>query len=394
MPERIRPPISPLFLLAMWCGLFILWLAPSQFEPMKYLGPGGTIVIDLAAAIGIGLLLWFALRFPSRPTLAWFSLLCVVVALLGVVIYPMANSGLYGVGSDRDDALRVTLDAALSGAYPYGVTTYLGNPPTPMPGAMLLALPFHLLGDVALQNLFWLTVLVFWARSRFRSSSLAFATLVVLLATPAILQDLTSGGDYFVNAIYVVVAADLALQAQGSQHRWARYLGLLFLCVAVSSRPVYAVVGLAVAAQVIRLHGAVRALAFSLGAAAICAAINLPLYLYDPTRFPTAHLLGKLDSQAAGSALKLLLPASACLIAGVCLRLRPTRANLFRVCALSLGVMLYPAFLLEMATPELGDRWMWTATFAAAVSVFGTLALMLDLDARLRKIASLSPEMP
>lgn len=86
-----------------------------------------------------------------------------VVALLAsvvtafAVLFPHFNSQLPGHGSDRDDALNTAIAAVLHGEYPYARTTYLGNPITPLPGA-LLALPFWLLGNSAFQAVAWLAV--------------------------------------------------------------------------------------------------------------------------------------------------------------------------------------------------------------------------------------------
>jgi len=96
---------------------------------------------------------------PAEPTSARLVLLMTLLLIAAfIVLYPVARSGLFGPGSDRDDALNVALQALLSGHYPYYAQTYLGNPPTPMPGALLLALPFFALGTSAWQNLFWLPV--------------------------------------------------------------------------------------------------------------------------------------------------------------------------------------------------------------------------------------------
>ena len=61
-----------------------------------------------------------------------------------------------GGGSDSDDALNLATRALLHGEYPYRIRTYLGSPATYLPGSLLLAVPFVLLGNAAYQDLFWL----------------------------------------------------------------------------------------------------------------------------------------------------------------------------------------------------------------------------------------------
>ncbi len=367
-------------LATVWGVLFILWLVPSQFQLIKYLGVVGAPATAALAAAGTGALLWLTSHFRLAPSRIWFWLLCGLLAVVFVVIFPLANSGAYGVGSDRDDALNVTIEALLAGNYPYGVRTYLGNPPTPMPGAMVLALPFYLLGTAAWQNLFWMPVFVIWVYKRFASPSLALLALLMVWFSPAVMQDFATGGDYVVNAIYVAIAADLAVRTETRGGRWSRLVALLFLCLTISSRPIYAVVALVVGGQLLQTVGPLRALHFLMAAAAIGLALNLPFFLYDPAQFPTAHLMGKLDGQRLGIAAKVVLPIVAVLATLFSLRLKATSANLFAVIGLSLAAILYPAFLLEVGQTGHGDRWLWTATFAVAVSVFGTLAVLMKLD--------------
>ena len=77
----------------------------------------------------------------------WHLLIGVALCVLFAVAYPVATSGLFGGGTDRADALDVTDAALLAGRPVYDTLTYLGNPPTPLPGAVLLAAPFHLIGS-------------------------------------------------------------------------------------------------------------------------------------------------------------------------------------------------------------------------------------------------------
>jgi hypothetical protein len=78
-----------------------------------------------------------------------------VVLAVTLFIYPKANIHTPMRGSDRDDALLDATSALLRGEFPYSRPTYLGNPITPLPGALLLAVPFVLAGNAALANALW-----------------------------------------------------------------------------------------------------------------------------------------------------------------------------------------------------------------------------------------------
>ena len=84
------------------------------------------------------------------------------------VLYPISLKHTLNVGSDREDALRIELNAVRHHQYPYGTHTFLGNPPTPLPGAMLLAALFFTIGHIAWQNFLWLALFFLFAVHFFR----------------------------------------------------------------------------------------------------------------------------------------------------------------------------------------------------------------------------------
>jgi hypothetical protein len=83
-------------------------------------------------------------------------LLFVAIVVVTLELYPHVNTHIPGHGSDSDDALVVGVRLLLHGHYPYYGRTYLGNEISDFPGQLLMAVPFVLLGSVALQNVFWL----------------------------------------------------------------------------------------------------------------------------------------------------------------------------------------------------------------------------------------------
>ena len=73
-----------------------------------------------------------------------------------IVIYLNANVGIYGGGSDADDALKIGAKIVLNLENPYRPKTYLGLPITPGLGALFLSIPLYLMENVSHQNSFWL----------------------------------------------------------------------------------------------------------------------------------------------------------------------------------------------------------------------------------------------
>jgi hypothetical protein len=121
--------------------------------------------------------------------LAWLGLMTAALAIL----YPVAQSGVLGRGSDRDEALALGIQAILDGRYPYYERTRFGGRPTPMPGALLLGAPFHLAGSVVAQNLVYGAVCVFLAVRALRGlrTRVLLAGLLTL-GNVAFMQDYTN----------------------------------------------------------------------------------------------------------------------------------------------------------------------------------------------------------
>lgn len=355
---------------------WFLWLVPSLGPLYKHGGMAGLVAAALAAAVGIYCLLILARQGRLRPTTAWFVALCVVGTVLFVVLWPLANDGTFGPGSDRDEALDVALRAALAGRFPYADNTYLGNPPTPMPGALILALPFHLAGSAAWQNPVWLIGFVWWCCRFFQQKSLAWmAAALFVLACPASLLDFVVGGDYLVNIVYVMIAADLALSAIEGDSRWQRHLAYAFLAIAISSRPIYAVVPVVVAGYAFRRVGIARAGEFCLGVGALLLVLNLPFYLHDPARFPTRHVFDKVAGIPFAEFVA-AMPVVALGVAAAAFVVPLRRAEAFGLVALALAVLMYPPALLNMVVFGWGAAALNAASYTLPVSLFAGLALL------------------
>jgi hypothetical protein len=178
-------------------------------------------------------------RRERQISAGWLVLLFLVLMAAFAVFYPISLRHTLNSGSDREDALRVELEAIVHHRYPYDARTFLGNSPTPLPGAMLLAAPFFAVGHIAWQNFFWLAFFfIFTVRFfDYRATALLFLTVFLLFA-PANFIDLTSGGDYLTNFFYFSVAVALFSRSLGCSY-YTCIPAALFLGVTLSSRVVY-----------------------------------------------------------------------------------------------------------------------------------------------------------
>ena len=229
-------------------GIFALWFVPSVGQLTKYAGNTGA-VISAAAGFSVIVLLikWTNRSSPELLRSLAVGLMPVLVAVTIVaflVLYPISKSSLMGPGSDSSrSALDVALKEVLDGLYPYDARTYLGNPPTPAPGALLLAAPFFYWWQRHSEHILAATIFILQRIRIFADPWRAVVFYsICFLACPGALQDFVTGGDYLVNAIYVGVAVSLVAGAHETPSsrslRWATYL---FLAVTASSRAFYAV---------------------------------------------------------------------------------------------------------------------------------------------------------
>ena len=278
-----------------------LWLlaatlaGASAWLFQKYFGLAGAAVY-LAGIFALAPLLPAldrrAAALGRAQALALGALSLALLAVSFALVYPVADSGVVGGGSDRDEALNLAAGELLAGRYPYYPRTYLDGPISPFPGAVLLAAPFVLLGNSAFQNLFWLAALAAVAARWLGSGGRGLALLwTLLLASPGALNELMVGGDLLANACYVATLALLLLTEERPRRRLllAALLGL-----ALSSRLNYLLVAPPLLAHGARRRGVRAALGEAGVIGAAWAAVTLPLYLADPAGFSPLHTVGKL----------------------------------------------------------------------------------------------------
>jgi hypothetical protein len=284
-PARWRPVAS----------LALILFGPGLGHAVKYLGPMAWVALPAAGTLALLVLghrvgPWL-LRHLDERRAGWLGLATLVaLALLFAAVYPIADAGRVGGGSDLDDELNAAVRALLTGRSPYGPLTELGNPVDLWPGEILLAAPFVLLGSSAYQNLFWVAALGVAARGVLASGPSALLLIwTLVLGCPAALQQILTGGDRLVNTTHVLIAALLlAGELGGARQPGAARAGAVLLGLGLASRLNFALLLPLLAVAVRRRWGARRGAALLGLCLGTLAAVTVPFYLADPVGFPFA----------------------------------------------------------------------------------------------------------
>jgi hypothetical protein len=280
-----------------FAGFAFCLLFPSFGVIQKYFGTPG-LLIYLVAATAI---LWLAYRYLAELFLsrlserqAQFLAVATFVGLIAIFafVYPRANVHVAGQGSDADDGLNLAVNELLHGRYPYYARTYLDNPLSPLPGAILLAIPFVLLGSSAYQNLFWLGVfcfVLFRMMQSWRGTLILFWT--VLIFSPVLMNDVVTGGDYPTNTIYVLgfMLLTLSWGARADSPSWKGLLAMLLLGIGLSSRANFLLLMPQLFSALTLRAGWRTAARYSALALVACAAITIPFWIHDPAGFTPFH---------------------------------------------------------------------------------------------------------
>ncbi|MFW6182421.1 MAG: hypothetical protein ACOC8X_01395 [Chloroflexota bacterium] len=300
-----------------------------------------------------------------------FSLLL----LFFLVIYPLADAGVVGGGSDRDDALNLAASRLVQGQYPYSVRTYLDNPISPLPGAVLLSLPFVLLGTSAYQNLFWLAIFFVVAARSTRNWGVGLTVLAALLfLAPVSVSAIANGSDLLSNGIYVFVFTWLLLRDDHSFS--SRLLAAVLLGLGLSSRATFWLLAPPLLAHLWRRVSAQQALAALLVLGGTFTLVTVPFYLAAPEQFSPLHTASRIEELGLGSPAVWLIPllsvAGSLLIALVVWRRNGERIYHQMTLALALPVLLS----LAAALIQFGDIYWRLVAYGSGYLAFGAYALL------------------
>jgi hypothetical protein len=337
---------------------------------------------------------WFFSMLSERMAgwLAGATLLALVVIF--AIVYPIANSGVVGGGTDRDEALNIAVQELLNGRYPYYPKTYLQAPISPLPGSVLLAMPFVVLGNSAYQNIFWIAVFYLLVARYFADQRVALLLSWTALAlSPLFWQEFVTGGDLLANSLFVCVFTILMgrIQLQPDANTQQKIAIALLLGVGLASRPNYLLLLLPIGSLLWQARGWRVAAAYTALTLLIAAIITLPFYFYDPAGFSPLHTFRKVDQFStllpfAGMLILLLSGLTAVLLALRPLLARP--AAFFRACALPQAVPIVAGLIfyaiarrLDYTFPGYGFSFMWFGLLAAGLQVKQTSVLYSHPDA-------------
>jgi hypothetical protein len=273
--------------------LALVLLLPSIDTVQKYAGNAGVLLFLVAGTI----IFFVAQRFEvpkyfsnltDRQAIYIFILILLLLIVAFAVLYPIANAHTPIAGSDQDDALDLAASDLLHGHYPYYQRTYLGNLIAPLPGSVLLAAPFVLLGYSAYQNIFWFAAFFAAARSHLKGAAAALSLIVATLVfSPSVLQNMMTGIDRLANALYVLIFLQLTVTSvsNGRSPFWGKIVWPLMLGIGLSSRANFVFIVPLLLATLAARVGWKKAVAYTAVTVAASVLVTIPFWLYDPQGF-------------------------------------------------------------------------------------------------------------
>jgi len=281
---------------AAFLGLAFSLLPAGSEQVEKYLGIAG---VGVYLVLGMTILLasreYLVPGFVNRVTeracwiLALGTLGCLLFLFL--LIYPVADAGVVGGGSDSDDALNLGASALLNQQYPYGIHTESGAPVTYLPGSLLLAIPFVILGNAAYQNWFWLALFLLTMRFYLKGIRQALLLFWMTLLCSRILQLLVTGGELLASGIYIVLFVLFAMRSfLAEPRRWFRWVAAVLLGVGLSSRANYLLLVPVIFSATLQKVGWKETARYAAVTVGAFLAVTLPFWLHDPETFLVACL--------------------------------------------------------------------------------------------------------
>ncbi len=364
-------------------SLALFLLVPSAGIVEKYLGPRGVWIYWIVS----GALLLAIMRprsLPIRltmrisPRLAWVLMALTLAALIAafVVIYPIANSGIIGGGSDGDEAVNLGVRELWQGRYPYYAKTYLDNPVVTLMGGLLLSTPATLLGNSVYQNFVWLAL--FFVTLKLRLCDIRLALLLswlVLLLAPIVFYELMTGSDRSANALAVLVSTQWLMTTLRSRQRRVIAAAIL-LGLSLAWRMNFLLLLPPIALAVWHNADHRTALVILAVIAVVLLIAIVPFYLVDPAGFTPLQTGLKLILPTASVVIPLLTGVMAMVLAFR--QPRPCSINrLFRSCALVLALPIWCVIVL--ATLLSGHVTFSFAGYGVFALYFGVATYGVDL---------------
>lgn len=276
--------------------LFGLWLSlvlPSLSQVQKYLGNIGVFsYILIVFLVLLRIRRYYFRGFLNKVTgkrafgLAAITLIGFIVIFF--IVYPIANSGIVGGGTDREEDANIATIELLHGRFPYYPRTSLNNPISHLPGSLLLSIPFVLLGNSAYQNFFWLFLFIITAGFYLKGmASAIFLFWIISILSPVVMQEFVTGGDLLSNSIYVCLFILFLINsvANSKAGETKKVLSSVLLGIGLSSRANYILLLPLVFSALVQNAGYKTAVKYTLLTCLAFFIVTVPFFLYDPKGF-------------------------------------------------------------------------------------------------------------
>lgn len=376
-------------------GFTLSLVVPSFAIVDRFLGVSGVVAYGAIASL---MLLFVHRQFferlvPAMTRKGVVGLAGGLVAFLVIAFlvgYPLANSGLLGPGSDRDEHLSLGAAELLHGRYPYYLTGPMGAVISQMPGALILGAPFVLLGNGGYQNLFWLMMFVATVSWFLRDLRPALLLLVVMLSlAPVILREYVTGGDLLANSIYVLlfVMGMVHFIPQDNLGTWKKVLLAVALGVGLSSRAQFVLLLPLVFSALTHRTGPRAATAYVATTCMTFGLVTVPFYLYDPGRFSPLATVGYVQFESLPPFGSTLLVAAFVVASVLCAMdgANSDMSALMRRCTVVLAIPIVSVTL--FASFDSGAAEFYYLGYGLSFVVFGAVGFMPrvggDVNARL-----------
>ncbi|GAA4796663.1 hypothetical protein GCM10023200_35960 [Actinomycetospora chlora] len=262
-------------------------------------GVGYAVASVLVVVAGVPVLTRAVAGAPAWVLPAAVAVVATALVALFVLGVPEAYAHALGVGSDRADALDVAVTRLADGRYPYEGLTYLGNPITPLPGALLLAAPAVLLtGAAAWQNVVWtLLLLPLLHRGPWPRPAPTVLWSVTVLGGLEVVREFVVGDDLVTGTVPAVAAVAWTLAVAGRASTATLVAAGTALGIATCTRPHLALVVVVVVATVGAVAGRRRAAVVGTTATAVWVLLIVPFLVGGSARFSPWHVAAKVTGE-------------------------------------------------------------------------------------------------
>ncbi len=169
----------------------------SRFLPDAWLLTIGYLIISW-------LLLFGLFRIPAKfySTKILFTLLAFYLLVATIVLYVIKIDSL---NVDRWSVIAVFWEAVFNGEFPYAAKSIHVNPPGPFPFYFIIALPFHLLGEIGIMTILGVFGLTYLLHTRVYSVKRLIIVLCFCMTSPALLWELSVRSTVFINIVLILL---------------------------------------------------------------------------------------------------------------------------------------------------------------------------------------------